>query len=634
MLLTIVSIQSTILLFFLLGVGTGFWYAREVPYWRVSQESGWLFRLGSLYGAIGVVSSFGFVLVILSPIDIPTYLAVVPVYLGFVVLYWRNISDNLPPIHRWSLVNKLYKGTVILSVTALLLTPLVIGISLSNPVVIGMWPIAAVPVTWAFRQEVSQSKTQQASSEYDEDAKNVIFCMVDDLRRDRTSLHDYERSTTPFLETLVEETEPLVFDNCISPSTRSGHSIPSLLSGTHASVHEYCANVENLRLLPDEFADSGYSTAGLSSNPHVTPTVFGDRFDWFAHFDKGTNYLFQPQRYLLSFLNRLGLRHFPVHYFAREASFFHDVTEAYIEDQLERKQPFFLYINYMDVHEPYVREFEHISQFAAEHDTSVSRGSWMTNTEPYRKALWYDKNIKDWGYDETIRYVDSQLKRLYDFLEEKEIRDETIVVITSDHGELLGEQGCWGHIDIPYNCLVEVPLIVDTSNDLGGTVTETVSGVQIPSLLLELAGVEPSNEMESQWTSKLTRTQLNNNELAGTALVDFHSEEINTKGYTHPFTNQVIDRESETAVTQRLLIKEKWKTLQIDNNRYFFEYDDAFLENPIPPSEVPAEIREELVDGIKGYEKVFNAHESSGKSYYQDMTDSRVRNQLEELGYL
>jgi len=623
-----------ILLFMILGFGDGFFHIRGLLYWDNTNDRYYPLRLGALYTVVGIVFAFLLYLysifshvVVLVGIWVVTGAGISAMYYRRLYRWVKRHVDFLEDKSR----HVVYNGTIGALLSLLCVSPLYVGLFLENRILLLLSPLVAIPWTWIFRN-ISQSKpsTLESRSDPPEDGKNVVFIMADDVRRDRMSLYGYERDTTPFLEKLVTNRNPYVFQNCVSAGTRSGHSIPTLLSGVFASVHGYGANFDKIRILPDEFRDSGYVTAGLSANGHISTPNLGDRFDWFAQFTAGTSYRFEIQRLLAKVINRLGFDYIPVYIKNPSAAFLTGLSKEFVRERVENGEKFFLFVTYMDVHDPYIRRFEDVSDFAADHGETLSKGEWMTQTSG-KMTQWYNDEYKDWGYDESIRYVDSQIADFYGFLDDEGILDDTIVVITSDHGELLGERDYWGHIDIPYNPLFEVPLIVD--DDSGTTVEQTVSGAQLPSLLLDLANVQPSDEMLDQWLTTLSVEDLVATAEDSSALVDFYAPEINTKGYEHPLTGTVHEKDYSLA-KQRLLVSDRWKLLQLPDEYYFFDYDDVFFDEPLEETTIPEDDRLRLTERMQSLDEVLESNQYTGEGYYEGLEDEKIKRQLRDLGYI
>lgn len=502
--------------------------------------------------------------------------------------------------------------------------PLGIAVVAQSPLILGAWVVLAIPL--GFVSDVTQSWSPPAAAGTTE-GKNVILCVIDALRRDRLSMYGYERRTSPFLDRVAAS--GLVFENCLAAGTSSGHSIPSLLSGTYASVHEYGGNLD-VKLLSDEFREQGYLTGGISGNPHITAPRFGDRFDWFLYLDRGKSYLFLVQRLLVRALHLLGFRHVPVHYYIADVDFMHELAEGFLSDAAQRDRPFFLYLHYQDLHEPYLREFHPVASFASEHGAAIERGDWIRETGSDRRAEWYEAEVKNWGYDEKIRHTDRAIEDLYADLERLGLRRDTVVLFTSDHGELLGERGGWGHPDVPYNPLIEVPLIVDTPASDGETVSEVVSGVDLPSMVCDLAGIDPSSAFRYQWLRQFEPSNFPFDlPTEPYALVDYYSHAINLKGFDAPNGSTSVNE-------QRLALTTDWKLYQIDDEFEYYRYDDDFLDNPIASDELPDEPETELRRWLNETTRAIEdrRRDIQNEDPYGDVEDSRVQRQLEDLGYL
>lgn len=446
--------------------------------------------------------------------------------------------------------------------------------------------------------------------------KNVIFVMIDDLRRDRLSLYGYDRETTPFLDGYGNAT---VYENAVAPGTSSGHSTPSMLSGTFSSVHEYGHNLD-LWLLPDAFDEAGYATGAISGNPHVTVDLFGDRFDWFLYLERGKRYLFEVQRFLTYVLSRLGLRHLPINYYVAETEHMNQLAKRFVDDH--ENDPFFLYLHYQDLHEPYLRELHHVDEFAESHGESVSLGDWVTHREGPRSE-WYNENVKNWGYDEMIHEADTQLADLVQYLDDKNLLEETSIVVTSDHGELLGERDMWGHPDLPYNPLFEIPLVV-LDEDIGNeSIASPVSGVEVPKLSLDLADIDPGAAAQDQWLVDRDITTPPSEERP--MLVDYFSHSVNLKGYDAPLGVDEVE-------SQRMLVGLDRKLYEVNGDRRFFDYDDVFLDEPrTDTSNVAQEMDAELSAFVSELQSRMRSSQVTNP--YADIDDERVYQQLEDLGY-
>lgn len=285
------------------------------------------------------------------------------------------------------------------------------------------------------------------------DDVNVLFILVDTLRADRMSAYGYERDTTPRLERLARF--GVRFENHLAQSSWTKASMASLWTGFHpprTGILEYDDIVPDDAVLPAEvFAEAGFKTVGLYRNGWVAPT-FG--------FDQGFEvYSKPPRRPPKAELHR-----------ANPTLSLNGSDEDIIEAATEFLRAFgrerwFLYLHLMDVHE-YTYGLE-----------SALFGAGYGDI--------YDNSVR-WT-DETI---DIFLGRL---LEAGHLRN-TLVVLTSDHGEAFRERGDEGHARSVYRETTEIPLIMLFPFRLqgGGAVVSTrTQNVDVWPTIYALLGIEP-----------------------------------------------------------------------------------------------------------------------------------------------
>lgn len=206
-----------------------------------------------------------------------------------------------------------------------------------------------------------------------------------------------------------------------------------------------------------------------------------------------------------------------------------------------------------------------------------------------------------------------------------------------------------GHIDVPFNPLIEVPLLIylpnlNENNDSGNDnnskrISRFVSGTDIPSLVCDAAGVNPSKALREQWMNDITLSDcLSKIETEGYCLVDNASEAINTKDYEHPITGVAENHDTppETTVRrQRLLVRENWKLYQVNNDLRFYRYGDAFFDEPVPDNEVPEYIQTAMHAKMADFDNFLGARSNETASNpYADIKSKNVRQQLKDLGYL
>jgi arylsulfatase A-like enzyme len=312
-------------------------------------------------------------------------------------------------------------------------------------------------------------------------APNVLFVVLDTVRKDHLTPYGYDRETTPTLEHFAEEAT--VFENAVAPAPWTLPVHASLFTGLYPSEHGACQEtpyLEDATTLAETLGDAGYRSACFSSNAWITPytrlTAGFDEQDNFFQVMPG-DFLSGPlarawqgmndNPYLRSVADRLvevGNR-FHEYFAGGEGSDSKtprviDQTIEFIERADEAGEPFFSFINLMDAHLPYHPPEETAERFAPGVDSaSVCQNSKEFNcgARDIDEAEWTDiKNL----YDAEIRHLDDQLGRLFTWLREAELWEETVVVVCADHGELHGEHDLYGHEFGLYDPIVNVPLMI------------------------------------------------------------------------------------------------------------------------------------------------------------------------------
>jgi len=312
--------------------------------------------------------------------------------------------------------------------------------------------------------------------------KNIILISIDALRADHVSYHGYERETTPFLDKLQEDAT--TFTTAISPSSHTREAMPSLLTGRHP----YIFADEGYALVGNTIAGnlSDYKTAGFHSNPYLSRAYgYGDEFDVFDDdlVLGGNRYVALAQRALNKFLLNRG----EYHVRAKE------LNKKSLEwiDSLD-DGPFFLWNHYMDVHGPYNPPADY-NKYSAHH---ISNNEAQTL---YQKSIKNPEDITDSEkkllldlYDGEIRYLDHQLQEFFTALERRGIREQSIIVVTSDHGDAFGEYGYFTHPRELHDMLLHVPLLTLHPQQNSKRISSVVSTLDIVPTILDVVGKSTS----------------------------------------------------------------------------------------------------------------------------------------------
>ncbi|MEN8162491.1 MAG: sulfatase [Acidobacteriota bacterium] len=294
--------------------------------------------------------------------------------------------------------------------------------------------------------------------------------VIDTLRADHLPIYGYDRDTSPFLTELADQA--VVFEDCRTPIPLTDPAFASLLTGAYPMRHGVrdtgYALAGHLPTLAEMMAAQGYRTAGFFSRAGlVTTTGLGRGF---ALADDQTTTQGEVGRH--PWYTRAGAE-----MWQRRADEVTDLAIEWMEKQ--SNEPFFLLLHYFDPHAYY-------------DPPSPFRGRFEPRVTPYD-----DEELRSWWgsvdslgaeisrYDEEILTVDHHLARFVEAMRLSGVWDRTLLVVTADHGESLGEHGAMDHGEWLYREQVHVPLIIRAPEN------PSVRGVRIPNMV-RLIDVAPT----------------------------------------------------------------------------------------------------------------------------------------------
>jgi len=286
---------------------------------------------------------------------------------------------------------------------------------------------------------------------------NLVLITLDTTRADHLGAYGYGRDTSPALDALAAESA--LFERAFShvPVTLPAHT--SILTGHLPTAHGIRDNgrfivPEELETLPEILGRQGYATAAF-----VSGFVLDSRFGLDQGFDT----------YDDSFTEEWSEEKL------RDARIYNQMVTDRPADQTTDRAlvwlrehddgPFFIWVHYYDPHQRYA---------------------------PPRP---YDQLFHDSPYDGEIAFMDSQIERLFSFLGEAELWENTAIVVTGDHGESLGQHGEATHAVLSYDSTLRVPLIVKAPAPTPAPrrVAQSTSHVDLQPTMLEMLGL-PEHE--------------------------------------------------------------------------------------------------------------------------------------------
>lgn len=323
---------------------------------------------------------------------------------------------------------------------------------------------------------------------------NVLIIVLDTLRADHVSAYGYPRATTPNLDRIAAE--GALFERAFSPSTNSPISHLGMMTGQFIGYSWFApASRGQIRpLLAELLAEQGYANAACIGNyMWVTPKVgmhFGmARFDLYFHTwgDRFTRTYFgkmigQVFRWYGGYYDDLG---------TKRAEVVNRQVLAWIDKAQQLQRPFYAFLNYMDVHDPYLAPPPYRTQFSGR----VSRRGLLAlhqGTRLKKNLTEEEAQLMRDAYDGELAYLDAQLGALRGELERRELWDNTLLIITADHGEAFGEENYFGHVaPVMRQEVVRVPLIVRFPPRIaaGTRVAAPASGRQIPATVADVLGL-------------------------------------------------------------------------------------------------------------------------------------------------
>lgn len=343
----------------------------------------------------------------------------------------------------------------------------------------------------------------------------VILIVLDTVRAAHLSVYGYSRETTPNLKKLSDDA--MVYKHAIAASDHSLSAHASIFTGLYPSHHGvYFAPPDfsvptpvgpQLRTLAEILLDAGYRTIGVVANHGFLNHAFGFS-QGFQHFDQRV-----PVRFLAHlrghYLREAARSVLAAGVNSPQADLAYRTAEEINGEVFQlldeiHQEAFFLFINYMDAHSPYRPPPPFGTRFPGRHDQLVdwdrAAGPGAADV-PLRHAIIpaVRRHIES-QYDGAIAYLDSQLAALLARLKQLDLYDDSLIIITSDHGEAFGDKGLTGHGGVSvYQDQIHVPLIVKYPGRLRrGTSHDLVSHVDLLPTILEAAGLSRPAEAQGQ----------------------------------------------------------------------------------------------------------------------------------------
>jgi arylsulfatase A-like enzyme len=350
---------------------------------------------------------------------------------------------------------------------------------------------------------------------------NILLLLLDSARAANTSTYGYGRPTTPTLDRLAGG--GAVFRQAVSNGCWTLPSHATMFTGRHPSSHGLQrtgdALPKGVPTLAGLLADAGYDTGCFSNNAYISEAT--NLASGFSHVDdiwRQTNPRGMARPKMSGRLRRLeqqGPAMRPVVAALRAAKRVRTMARGWQRptadhgavltnerlrrwiDERPTDRPWFAFVNYMEAHEryspprPWDRRFLPAGTSRASVAGLGSKGEILASTGRRRER---SLAILTGLYDGAIGYLDARIGELLDDLEASGRLEDTVVIVTADHGDSLGEHGYLGHRLYLYEELVRVPLVISYPGAFpaGTAVDDQVELGDLFPTLLELGGTAPA----------------------------------------------------------------------------------------------------------------------------------------------
>ncbi|OXM16316.1 sulfatase family protein [Paenibacillus herberti] len=309
---------------------------------------------------------------------------------------------------------------------------------------------------------------------------NVLFLGIDSLRRDHMSSYGYTKLTTPHIDEYA--TGGTLFENHFSPSVPTTPGYASMLTGMDCFGTDVVALRHegglggHVKTLAEVLRERGYNTTCIGFSGNASARGFDLYLDYDGWGPDGSGRSPKAER-------------------------MNDVAIPELKRLAAEDKPFLLFLRHMDPHSPYLppQPFDRLFYEGNERDPNNRSLEGMDNFEPFVHYLrsWIPKDCTDSDYvdaqyDGAVAYMDACIRRIFTALEELGIEEETLVVITADHGETLNEHECYYDHHGLYETNLVTPFILRFPGKVpaGKRMSDHTQIKDIMPTVLELLGIE------------------------------------------------------------------------------------------------------------------------------------------------
>jgi len=307
---------------------------------------------------------------------------------------------------------------------------------------------------------------------------NIILITVDALRADHLSVYGYKYETSPNIDAFAKRS--VLFNYAFCPIPKTSASFASLMTGLHPFIHKTKPNLGYLQkkyiTLAEVLRLKGYYNYAIVDNGNLSHKFyFNQGFNKYVEvWDK-----IQEKTESTEFITKKAL------------SFLNN----------NKKKPFFLWLHYIETHTPYLPPKKFIPKRPEGRDITKLKKRIIAGTLHERKALrvHHKEGYFISLYDGAIKYIDYEVGKIIDLFLKNKLEKNTIFIISSDHGEDLGEYNFYfNHGPLTFTSGIRVPLIFYMPGIRAKRVNRIVSLMDIYPTLMNILGLTPAYKLQGK----------------------------------------------------------------------------------------------------------------------------------------
>ena len=456
---------------------------------------------------------------------------------------------------------------------------------------------------------------------------SVLLVTIDTLRADHVGVYGYANARTPNLDALANQ--GVLFRKTVAPTKLTGPSHASILTGLGPEKHGVFLNnmhlPKSVPTLADTLKDNGYVTGAFVSayTTRNGTCALPSRFQYYDDEFNPHRIVFREAfskllllRPIMKFFQARGFDFSPAYRGAAQTA---DLAIEWIKGN--GNQPFFLWVHLFDPHLPYRPPAEYLTDADRQYNGTVS-GKWYSLDATERGKIV--SSIDDMErmialYDAEIAYADDQVGRLIEAVRNTTTGSNLLIVVTSDHGETMGEHNIFFGRDL-YDPTLLVPLIIvmpDAGFQQAREVKEQVRLIDIAPTILAALGLETPNFLD------------------GRSLLDSIAKNIDTSsGPAYSFSNTRSNDFKRRSVSVRT---GEWKLIHRSNgwqggegSPWVAEIKELYnlRDDPKEKNNIAAFASEQLHE----LEENLSTHRKQNTVHQLELTDQEL-DRLRSLGY-